>query len=109
VRIRNFTSLAALTAVLSIALAMPAFAQEVGEDPYQGPAAQQQQGVGGEVESSPEASESGTAPQAATVEASDSSALPFTGFEIGLAAALGIALLGVGFLLRRAGRADAGS
>ena len=109
-QIRNFTRLAALTAVLSIALAMPAFAQEVGEDPYQGPAAQQQQAVVGDVESSPEAPAAATAPQAATVEASsDSGALPFTGFEIGIAAGLGIALLGVGFLMRRVGRADTGS
>jgi hypothetical protein len=44
---------------------------------------------------------------AAPTTASSGSSLPFTGAEVGLIAAAGLALAGTGFALRRASREDA--
>jgi hypothetical protein len=38
--------------------------------------------------------------------AASTSSLPFTGMDVGLVAAVGISLVGVGFVIRRSARAD---
>jgi hypothetical protein len=74
-------------AVLAVG-ATAAFAQSSTQETYGGLAGQDQGGTGGTV-----------------VAANDSGgSLPFTGFELGIAAALGVALAGTGLALRRVTR-----
>jgi hypothetical protein len=78
-------------AVLAVG-ATAAFAQSSTQGTYAGLAGQDQGGTGG----------------SAVVAANDSGgSLPFTGFELGIAAALGVALAGTGVALRRATRESA--
>lgn len=109
-RPKTILLLAALTAMM--AFSATAFAQD-------NPAANVYGGDAGEVkaetESSPDVvpsgnvvSETPTTPVAATktVPTAATGSLPFTGFEAGLVALLGAALLGTGFMLRRSTRRD---
>jgi hypothetical protein len=90
---RKITSLlVCAVAVLAIA-AGPAYAQTATEDGYAGlGGALQGQGGGG----GPVATSGGTG--------GDGGSLPFTGLELGLIAAMGAGLVGVGFAVRRASR-----
>jgi hypothetical protein len=80
-----FTMVMAVLAVTATA----AFAQSSTQGTYAGLAGEDQGGGGGAV-------------QAAATDTGGS--LPFTGFELGIAAALGVALAGSGFALRRVTR-----
>jgi hypothetical protein len=79
-----FTMVIAVLAVTATA----AFAQSSTQGTYSGLAGEDQGGGG--------------AVQAGTTDTGGS--LPFTGFELGIAAALGVALAGTGFALRRVTR-----
>lgn len=114
-RLKIFLLLAAVTAMM--AFSAPAFAQTMN------PAADVYGGDAGEVldetvSTTPDdvvppagevASEAPAAPQPVNVVSKTAptvatGSLPFTGFEAGLVALLGIALLGTGFALRRTTR-----
>jgi hypothetical protein len=82
---RKITSLI-VCLVAMLAIAVPAHAQSVTQDAYQGQAGAQQGGGGG---------------TAGTTQASGGS-LPFTGVQLGLMGLAGVALLGTGYGLRRA-------
>jgi hypothetical protein len=93
--------LASIMAVVAIALAVaaPAYAQNAVSDAYAGKGG----GIVGTVEggNGPTAS---TPQQVQAVNSSDSGSLPFTGLDIGLLALGGVALVGVGVVLRRVAR-----
>ncbi len=85
----------------------PAVAQSLTDDVYSNEAGQ----VVGDVHSGNDDNPSGTAPTAVaqvvpTTTDSGGEALPFTGFEAGIAAMLGLGLLGAGLLVRHASRAS---
>ena len=92
--IRKITLFVAI-ALASLALSAPAFGQSATEDAYTGAAGAQQF--------------SGDANEPAvtgTVSDSDSGTLPFTGLELALMGAAGLALVGTGLAVRRAARSD---
>lgn len=126
---RALTKIPALTAVLVLAIALPAFAQtNPATQAYGGPQAQGEvlgnfNGGGQEDVVPPPAAPRGEeaaepikpskavpvergvdAPVPATATPSVTGQLPFTGFEAGLAALFGVMLLGTGFAMRRASR-----
>jgi hypothetical protein len=93
--------------LLSLAFAGSAFGASATEDAYSGTAGVQEF----------DQSESGTAATeeetsvAATSESDSSSggSLPFTGLDVGLIALAGVALVGMGLLVRRSTRRDEGA
>jgi hypothetical protein len=91
--------LALLMAVVAVALAIaaPAYAQNAVSDTYAGKGG----GIVGTVEG-------GKGPTASTpqqvVSSNESGSLPFTGLDIGLLAAGGVLLVGMGVVLRRFAR-----
>ncbi len=91
--IKKLISLFAVTACLALVVAAPVMAQSPTADAYSGVAGQLQGGSGDDG--------SGSDPAAATSNGDDSGNLPFTGFELGLAVAIGAGLLGTGLVLRR--------
>jgi len=56
-------------------------------------------------ETAAETEEGGEVVPVATTSNDDSGSLPFTGFEVSIAALIGLGLLGTGFMLRRTTRA----
>ena len=103
------TAVAAAVACIALAVPSSALAISPTQDAYGGIAGQQQGGGGG----SPISSDSGTATPVAQDSApatqSDSSgssggSLPFTGFELGVVALVGFAMLGGGVVLYRVSR-----
>jgi hypothetical protein len=72
--------------VAMLAIAVPAHGQSVTQDAYLGLAGADQGGAG----------------TAAATDTSTSGSLPFTGMELGLMGLVGVALLGTGFVVRRA-------
>jgi hypothetical protein len=104
------TAVAAAVACIALAVPSSALAISPTQDAYGGIAGQQQGGGGG----SPTSSDSGTtapvaqdsAPVATQSDSSGSSggSLPFTGFELGVVALVGFAMLGGGVVLYRVSR-----
>lgn len=82
-------------ALMSLAMSAPAFGASATEEAYGGPAGTQQ--FSGDA-NDPSAAVTGTV--------SDSGTLPFTGLELALMAAAGIALVGTGVVVRRASRTN---
>ncbi len=82
-------------ALMSLALSAPAFGASATEEAYGGAAGTQQ--FSGDA-NDPSA--------AVTGSVSDSGTLPFTGLELALMAAAGIALVGTGIVVRRASRTN---
>lgn len=90
--LKNFTGLVALIVCILALAAGPAMAQSTPtEDAYGGQVGAQQTGGGGP-----------------TVSGGTGS-LPFTGFQLGMAALAGVGLIGTGFALRRTVRAPSGA
>lgn len=96
---KKLFSLFAVVACLALVVAAPVMAQALSPtgDTYSGVAGQLQGGGGG----------GGDDNGANPVASDDSGNLPFTGFELSLAVALGAGLLGTGFVLRRGLRTTA--
>jgi hypothetical protein len=102
-------------AVLGLALvfAAPAMAQDPTQDAYGGVLGGQEvdedNGGGGVAPDEASGGGGGSSPEAATVsppptqQVSEGS-LPFTGFEVGVVLLMGAGLVGLGLVLRRAGR-----
>lgn len=91
--VTKLTRLVALAICMATLAAAPAMAQTTPtEDAYGGPAATQQAGGGG-----------GGGPTLS----GGSGSLPFTGFQFGMAALVGVGLVATGFALRRTLRAPA--
>jgi hypothetical protein len=126
---RGFTSFTALVAILVLAMAVPVFAQtspaanayggqqgEVlgnfnggGQDDVIPPPAETAPSGGGQQPDTPQPTnavptERGVDTPTPSVSSGD---LPFTGFEAGLVALAGLALLGTGFAMRRGTRQPA--
>lgn len=95
---KKLFSLFAVVACLALVVAAPVMAQALSPtgDTYSGVAGQLQGGGG-----------SGGDDGANPVASDDTGNLPFTGFELSLAVALGAGLLGTGFVLRRGLRTTA--
>lgn len=101
-RLRLF--IATLTAVVCLAVPASSFAQSLSNDVYSSQAGQVLATAGSD-ETTPPAGES--APAAGTVvpvSESSSGTLPFTGFQAGIVALVGTAMLGAGLLLWRVNR-----
>lgn len=91
---RKITAFLAV-ALLSLALASPAFGESATQDAYGGTAGSQEFTGGG-------GGSNGTL--AADTTTSDSGTLPFTGLDVGLIALVGIGLVGTGLVIRRTNR-----
>jgi hypothetical protein len=100
-----------IVVIALLAFAAPASAQT--SDAYGGEAGVEQVvggggGEGGTPEGSPSATNSGTGGETRSVSADDQSgSLPFTGFQAGMVALLGLALVGTGLAARRVSRTGA--
>lgn len=108
--------LAALAALLTLALAVPAYAADSSVDGYGGPGGNVQDTLGGQgqggapgdvVGGAPGGSQGESVPvNEVTSEGENAGSLPFTGLDLGLLAAAGALLLGLGIGMRRLTRAD---
>ncbi len=120
-RTRLITLVGAALACALLAFAGVASAQEApSDDAYGGQAAQEQSAVsaggpggggGGGVAGSEDRSGNGTgggsgSEPVAVDNSGSGDSLPFTGFQLGMALALGVALAGTGLVLRRTARAQ---
>jgi cobalamin biosynthesis Mg chelatase CobN len=112
------TGIVAAVACLMLILPGTALAQSPTADAYSGLAGQQQQGGGGSPTTTPTTTTTGTAEAVSsdvaavpvaetTTSPSSSGSLPFTGFEVGVIALIGMALLGGGVVLYRMSRRTA--
>lgn len=82
---------------VALVFAASAYASSPGQSAYAGVGASQLSQVTG-----PTASTAATG--AATASTASTGSLPFTGLDIGVVAAVGISLVGVGFVIRRTAR-----
>jgi hypothetical protein len=89
---RKITAFLAV-ALLSLALASPAFGESATQDAYGGIAGSQEF-TGG----------SGSNAALASDTTSESGTLPFTGLDVGLIALVGVGLVGTGLVIRRTNR-----
>jgi hypothetical protein len=101
--LKNFTGLVALIVCILALAAGPAMAQPTATqdayptaDAYGGQVGAQQTGGGS----------GGGGP---TVSSGSTGSLPFTGFQLGMAALVGAGMIGTGFVLRRTVRAPSGA
>jgi hypothetical protein len=106
----------ALSAVIaSLALTVPAYAEDSSVDGYGGPGGnvqdvlgQDQEGQGGSGQA-PAGGGGETTPVDEVTASQGGNALPFTGLDIGVLLAGGLALLGLGLGMRRLARNPSGS
>jgi hypothetical protein len=100
-------SVVAAIAVLSLATAAPAFAEDSSLDGYGGPGAN----VLSEIQQPSGKAKAAETPKAAPAAAREapSGALPFTGLDLGLLGVAGVGLLGLGVGMRRLTRSSESS
>lgn len=98
------TTIAALVACLALAVPGTAFAGSPTEDAYNGVSPQQESGGSGTEGTSTEGTSTSPEPASVEVQQSSSGSLPFTGFEAGIAALIGLGLLAGGVALYRVSR-----